>query len=253
MFYIRILHQQDWNMMQKIYSLSWITLRRGSHFSRESCHLRCLSSGFIGDGSVNVDSARTIGTSIKRSVEGLSIAKHKFTKKVQVINLATSLYVSIEGEKIEIAPQQLYQHLLVASMGNIDLQTLFQYELCSYPSSLSDKRLFMRLADKAELQNGLVKKIPTCVTKEKLVDSAHVVDGGALLQHLPWPKSTSYADICQLCIQHVHKHYYNALIVFDGYNGGPTTKDKTHQRRTSNEIGIEVYFILDMLLRMKKK
>ena len=42
----------------------------------------------------------------------------------------------------------------------------------------------MRLADKAELQNGLVKKVPTFVTKEKPVDSVHVVDGGALLQCL---------------------------------------------------------------------
>ena len=49
-------------------------------FSSESCHLRSLSSGFIDDGSVNVDSTRTIGTSIITSMEGLSIAKHKFTK-----------------------------------------------------------------------------------------------------------------------------------------------------------------------------
>ena len=110
----------------------------------------------------------------------------------------------------------------------------------------------MHLADKAELQNGLVKKVPTGVTKEKPVDSEPVVDGGALLQHLPWPKSTSYADICQLYIQHVHKYYYNALIVCDGYEGGPTTKDETHQRRTGNEMGVEVDFTLDMLLRMKK-
>ena len=128
-------------MMQKIYSLSWITLRRGSHFSRESCHLRSLSSGFIGDGSINVDSVRPTGTSIARSMEGLSIAKHEFSKKAQVINLAASLYVSIEGEKIEIDPQQLYQRLLVAGMGNIDLQTLYSsmnYVLTPHPYLTKD-------------------------------------------------------------------------------------------------------------------
>ena len=51
----------------------------------------------------------------------------------------------------------------------------------------------------------------------------------------------------------LHKHYYNTLIVFYGYDGGRTTKDETHQRKTGSEMGVEVDFTLDMLLRMKKK
>lgn len=60
--------------------------------------------------------------------------------------------------------QQLYQRLLVAGIGTIDVTTLFQYELCSYPTSLFDQKLLMRQADKADLQNGLIKRAPTCVT-----------------------------------------------------------------------------------------
>jgi hypothetical protein len=88
---------------------------------------------------------------------GKSVSDHKFSKKDQVITLASSLYVTVEGEKINIDPKHLYQRLVVAGSGNTDSQTLFQYELCSYPPSLFDTNLFMHLPDKADLQSGLVK------------------------------------------------------------------------------------------------
>ena len=71
--------------------------------------------------------------------------------------------MAVDGEKIEINPQQLYQRLLVAGIGTFDTKTLLQYELCSYPSSLFDTKLLMRLADKADLQNGLLKQVPECM------------------------------------------------------------------------------------------
>ena len=113
------------------------------------------------------------------------------------------MYVSVDGEKIEMNPQQLYQRLLVAGIGTIDVQTLFQYELCSYPTSLFDHRLRMRRADKADLQNCLVRRVPTCVTDYCPTGGVYVVDGGAMLQRLPWPKSATYIDICKLYIHYV--------------------------------------------------
>jgi hypothetical protein len=41
--------------------------------------------------------------------------------------------------------------------------------------------------------------------------------------------------------------------VFDGYADGPSTKDEAHLRRTSSEMGVDVDFTPDMLLKMKKK
>lgn len=224
-------------------------------FSKNNKELRSLSSGFIADGSLNVDSADTVGTTILASMEGMSVSKHKFSRKAQVSTLASSVYVSVDGEKIEVDPQQLYQRLLVAGIGSIEIQTLFQYELCSYPTSLFDAKLLMRLADKADPQNGLLKKVPACVIKECPLRAAYVIDGGAMLQRLPWPKSTSYANICQLYVQYIRKHFHNAhiVIVFDGYDSGPSTKDETHQRRTGNDMGVDVAFTPNMLLKMKKK
>ena len=231
--------------------LDYLTERKP--FSKNTNKLRSLSSGIIAEGSVNVDSAETSGVAILTSMEGLSVSKHKFSKKKQVTTLAASLYVSVDGERIEIDPHQLYQRLLVAGIGSIEPQTLFQYELCSYPTSLFDQKLLMRLADKADLQNGIVKKVPVCVVNEFPIDVVYVIDGGAMLQRLPWAKSTSYANLCQLYIQYICNHFPNALIVFDGYGGGPSTKDETHQRRTGNEMGVNVDFTSDMLLKMKKK
>ena len=85
-------------------------------------------------------------------------------------------------------------------------------------------------------------------------DVVYVLDGGTLLQKLPWPNQTTYANLSNLYVQYVHRHYKHAVVVFDGYESGPSTKDETHQRRTSSQnIGAEVNFKPEMQLIMKKK
>ena len=185
-------------------------------------------------------------------MEGKSVAEHKFSKKEEVNTLASSVYVSVDGEKIEIDPQQLYQRLLVAGIGNFELQTLFQYELCSYPSSLFDKKLLMRLADKADLLNALIAMVPSSVVTESPIDAAYVIDGRALIHHVSWPKSISYTDLCKIYVEYLLTNYRRALVVFDGYASGPSTKDETHQRRIGSEMGVDVDFSPDMLINMKK-
>ena len=36
----------------------------------------------------------------------------------------------------------------------------------------------------------------------------------------------------RLYVDHVKSSYKNAVVVFDGYEGGPSTKDNAHLRRT---------------------
>lgn len=170
-------------------------------FSKNSKKLRSLSSGVIADDSVNADSAKTVGACILASMEGRSVLEYKFSKKEQVTKLSSSVYVSTRGKKIEIEPKQLYQRLLVAGIGNIELKTLFQYELCSYPSSLFNSQLLMHLADKAVLQKGLFKKVPACVVKEIPTSVAYVIDGGALLQCLLHVICAALPTIYSLCMQ----------------------------------------------------
>ena len=60
----------------------------------------------------------------------------------------------------------LYQRLLVADVGTIDIQTFFQYEFCSYPASLFDKNILMRIADITDMQHDFVKRVPSCIITE---------------------------------------------------------------------------------------
>ena len=117
----------------------------------------------------------------------------KTSSHTEIISLC-----KVDGERVEMDPKQLYQRLLVAGIGNIDIQTLFKFELCSYPTSLFDQKLMMRQADKAYLQNALLKKAPASITEQIPADAVYVVDGGALLQRLPWPMSVSYAHLTNL-------------------------------------------------------
>ena len=108
----------------------------------------------------------------------------------------------------------------------------------------------MRLPDKADLQGGLVKRAPVCVLEEQLSNVTYVLDGGSLLQRVPWSKCSSYASLCHLYIQYINRYFNNALVVFIP---AVTTKDETHQRRAGSEIKVDIDFTPDMLLRMKKK
>ena len=115
--------QRDGKDIQKIIDL----LEERKPFSNYNTDLHSLSSGVVADPSVNVDSAEMAGSSILEFMVGKSVLKHKFSRKEQVVTLASALYVSVDGEKMEIDPKHLYQRLLVAGIGNTDPEVLFQY------------------------------------------------------------------------------------------------------------------------------
>ena len=99
----------------------------------------------------------------------------------------------------------------------------------------------MRAADKPVLANAMK-------TKDKLTLSisddteCHVIDGGMLLQWIPWESGQTYGQICESYIQFVESKFSNTTVVFDGYGGGPCTKDNTHMRINKGVIGTEVRF-----------
>ena len=51
----------------------------------------------------------------------------------------------------------------------------------------------------------------------------------------------------------IKTNYPKSIVVFDGYDCGPSTKDNTHLRRSKGKIGVEVHFKGSMLLQSKKK
>ena len=69
-----------------------------------------------------------------------------------------------------------------------------------------------------------------CVT-ESVVPMCYVLDGGSLLYRVKWKKHFSYAEIAAAYVNIVKTGYPNAVIIFDGYSNGPSSKDVTHKRR----------------------
>ena len=81
----------------------------------------------------------------------------------------------------------------------------------------------------------------------------YVLDEGALLHKIPWTKGSSWDDILRLYTKYVVHRYKNALLIFDGYNGLPSTKDSTHSRRSGGSAGVEMLFNDTMVLQTKKE
>jgi hypothetical protein len=79
----------------------------------------------------------------------------------------------------------------------------------------------------------------------------YVLDGGALVQRIPWTRGSTYYYICRLYTEYVTRKYGEAIVVFDGYEG-TSTKDMTHQRRAGGRTGATVTFDEDMPVTMKK-
>ena len=57
----------------------------------------------------------------------------------------------------------------------------------------------------------------------------YVLDGGALLQRIPWEEGAYISEICAVHTEYVKRKYGNATVVFDGYQG-KSTKDLILQR-----------------------
>ena len=72
-----------------------------------------------------------------------------------------------------------------------------------------------------------------------------------MIHRVIWPHGLTYDAICDMYIRYVEGRYGKATVVFDGYTYGPSTKECTHQRRTT-ACAPAVLFDCDMLIPLKK-
>ena len=103
----------------------------------------------------------------------------------------------------------------------------------------------MRVANKAALADAIGALGECHTTNNTLVNTEiYVLDGGSLLQRLPWPRRARFNDLCQLYTDYVTKNYSNSVAVIDEYEIGASTKDNTHLRRSREKIGAEVHCMI---------
>ena len=100
---------------------------------------------------VNVEKAKEVGQNILDSMTGKSAAEFSFKRSNQVITFSAKSSIKVDGEKIQVDPQLLFQRLTIDCHSLDDMGAMFQYELCSYPTSLFDSSFYAYQATKASI------------------------------------------------------------------------------------------------------
>ena len=167
--------------------------------------------------------------------------------------------VVIDNETISVDPQLLFQRLAASiQIGAMDCdpKSVFSYELSTFPLSIFESDGLMRNAKpKTEIVTEL--KYHTSLSHVKLphtTELKHEEGNHHPLHKVPWEKGRTYDEICSSYVKYVLKHYgKGTMIVFDGYDGTPSTKDTTHIRRSKGKLGKPVAVKGNMILNMKKQ
>ncbi len=114
-------------------------------------------------------------------------AEYSFIRKNQAITLGTKSSVKIDRDQVQTDPQLLFQRLVTVVQSSGDLKSAFKYELCSYPSSL-----LLRKADKPALADAIWNlSKPHDPAEVSANGIQYVLDGGTLLQRIPWPRGST--------------------------------------------------------------
>ena len=116
-----------------------------------------------------------------------------------------------------------------------DPSHIVQYELSTYPPAFFDGSGMMREANKPQLADSMWDMAGNPNINIPETDVRFVLDGGTLLQRIPWSLGATYNSICKIYVQYVQDHFgKEAVIVFDGYEQGPTTKDSNIREEERN-------------------
>ena len=124
--------------------------------------------------------------------------------------------------------------LVLAAKATQDLEAVFKYELCSYPPALFESPFLLREAQKPVLADAIWSLLQTPNIPAVSCQVQYVLDGGALLQRIPWKKDVTYNEILGPCTEYVTRKYGHAIVAFEGFLNS-TTKDMTHQRHDSSK------------------
>ncbi|XP_072022088.1 uncharacterized protein [Amphiura filiformis] len=207
-------------------------LRNRSPFSQEPS-LRSIANGLTADSNVNVEQSRIIGQRILDSMVDKDVEDFTFKKSNQSVTLGMRTQAKLQDDIFQVDPHLMFQRLVAIGRGRSEeqQQEIFKYELCSFPPALFESSGLPLEAKKADLADTLWKEVKHEESLSRNNNVHYILDGGALLHRIPWPRGMSYSKACQMYVDYVSKRYASSTIVFDGYSDQPTIKDATHLRR----------------------
>ena len=105
-----------------------------------------------------------------------------------------------------------------------------KYELSPYPPSLFEGKNLLRKPAKAQLLHAVRNHVNSSNDATQVIPKTdhYVLDGGSLIHRLKWTDGSTYNSIADAYASFTVDVYGNATVVFDGYDGGPSTKDNAH-------------------------
>ena len=233
------------------YTVSELVVKMGELLNGTDLEL-LNGTGITSSQDVNVDEADVAGKLILSKMTGKTLKEQVFKKKDQV----TLMNAKKAGSSVvaHIDPALLFQRFIIVDQRTDLQEEYFKYELCTIPPSLFESDGLMRKANKPELAKAifLACGIETQSPSRPASACNIVLDGGSLLHRVPWKVGSTFKVIFASYVHYVQARYPSAIVVFDGYEGGPAIKDATHLRR-ARMVGRQVYFTEEMTLCMKKE
>jgi len=143
-----------------------------------------------------VHQAVLVGEAILEKMYGVDAFEFSFSKKDFAVVLDQTRQLNIDGEKVQVDPQLLFQRLLAigkARTDENDIDQLLQYELSPSPPALFDEYGLLIQARKTQLAESLSQTLPTLMAEVDIIPIFTVYDGGSLLYRIQWKKDSSYS------------------------------------------------------------
>ena len=165
-----------------------------SPFVQNETELKSLASGLIDNNDkVSCDKTEEIGHKLQLELNNVSFhaAKLKRNNKIKPLE---SLHNSVSigpNKVITKKPTILFTRLRAITQRENDVLPYFEYKMTTVPMALFYEGM-MRKPSKPAFRYVFQKE-----PKETNVSSMDVVDGGALLHRVRWPKECSFQMLCQ--------------------------------------------------------
>ena len=199
---------------------------------------------------VTAHKALQLGNCILNLMVGMELKKFKFPREMAVVNMA-AVQIKGKSKSYTIDPNFLFQRLLssiILRREDIDISTVFSYELCTFPPRLFATEELLLAAD---TKSELAKSFPSLEdpASSNRDDMKYVIDRGMLIHRITWKVGSSFTDICASYVSFLSK-YPQCTVVFDGNRN--STKDMAHKVRSKNLRCSNITVELSTCLTVKK-
>ncbi|KAK3932952.1 Elongation factor 4, partial [Frankliniella fusca] len=218
-------------------------LKLHNPFEKHPDELVSLSSGAVGDKTINCDRAEELGKKSLLMSVGKDFKTLKLHRKDACKSLASlsQTHARVGDDNVEINSNQLFHRSLCVLKTAEEIEAAFEFEMAARAPALFENCGSMRKGCKSTLAEVLVAECAAAVTPALDRQSPHVVDGGYLLHKVQFPRPATFSTIADTYCSYVSEHWGTGVtVVFDGYSDRPSTKSEEQQRRAARASCIDV-------------